>query len=431
MIELLLLLILLTCLGLTAAWLAENPGSVTMHWLDYQVDTSFAFLFLLFLASGYVVGWGFLLLRGIFRAPQTFAHGKSLRHHRRALAELTHSVVALAAADVKTADIHTRKAEKLLGRTPLTLLLSAQVARQQGDDVRTQVLLEQMLEHKETEYLAARYLSESATKLQQLPRARELAERAGRLNPQGLSALLSLHIRMGEWQQAAILLGRAVRKGQLTRQELRHYQALLHTQQAIELLEEGMHGTALAAARRATVAQPGFAHAQQAYAQALIATGGGKKAVRQLLSWWKLYPSLILGDALRQAVALLPREKRLAVMRRLSAIKPDAYETHITVAQAAIHSGEWRMAHDALKKALGLGDTALACKLMAEVEQGEYADFDASARWLTRAAAAEAAPAWTCSGCGRTARSWSAHCISCHSFDSLEWKSRTLAYAGE
>jgi HemY protein len=285
-----------------------------------------------------------------------------------------------------------------------------------------------MLEHKETEYLDARYLSESATKQHQLPKARELAQRAQSLNPAGIPALLSLHIQLEEWQQGAIVVNRAVRKGQVSRQQQRHYNALLHTQHAIQLLDDGLIDTSLAVARRAIAAKSEFTPARQVYIRALLAHGQHAKANRQIMSWWKQTQNPLLAELFHAAIGPLTRDSRLKQVRKLAALRPDSYESHMAVAQVAISCGEWRMARDALKKALHNGDTALACKRMAEVEQGEYSDYDAAARWLTRSTTAAASPSWICTSCGTAATQWSSHCPRCESFDTLEWKARDISF---
>ncbi len=135
------------------------------------------------------------------------------------MAALTHGVAALAAGEAESAEAHTRKAEKLLGSTPLVLLLSAQIARSKGDDNKTRLLLEQMLGHSETEYLAARSLSDAASRQQLFSKALALAQQAHAVNAKGFSAVVSLHARLGQWQEALQAIEQALRKGQLTLSE--------------------------------------------------------------------------------------------------------------------------------------------------------------------------------------------------------------------
>jgi HemY protein len=230
MINLLLLIIFVTCLGIASAWVAENPGQVTMYWFDYRIDTSFAFLLLLAIATAFILAYFYIMVRKLIMAPGQISTARQLKKHRKGLTEITYSVAALASADIKHAERHTKKAERLLGQTPLTLLLSAQIARSQGDDTKSRALLESLLDHKETEYLAARSLSDFATKQQLFPKAVAMAERAHQINPKDTSAstaMVGLYIRLGQWQEAL----EAITKSRLKHGEKQHYRGLVHLKQ--------------------------------------------------------------------------------------------------------------------------------------------------------------------------------------------------------
>lgn len=431
MIHLILLLLFLTCIGIVAAWVAENPGTVTMTWFDYRIDTSLAFILLATLLTAAALTGLYILFHRVFHAPDALTRRKKARLQEKGLEELTHSIVALAAADTKAAETHTRKAEKLLGRTPLTLLLSAQVARTQGDDARTQLLLEQMLEHKETEYLAARYLSESANKQQHLPKARDMAQRAHALKPQGLEPLLSLHIRLKEWQQAANAVSKALRKGRITRAQLHRYKGIIFLQHAIDLMEQGQDEAALATARQAVKQLPSFLPATLILSRAYLTTQQHAKATSLLLAAWKKQPHLLLAEQFRNAIAPLTKEKQLKLARKFAKTHPDTYASHILLAQTHISAADWAAARNETKKALALQETAQACKLMAEIEMGEYADYDAQGRWLSRSVNALPESSWVCSSCGNGTKQWDSHCPNCNNFDTLAWKQRDLAYVGK
>lgn len=291
MIRFLLILALLTALGSGAAWLAGHPGNVTIHWFDRRVDTSFAFLLLVATVAACVLTYIVLLLHRLAQIPVHFSERRTLKHYQQGMIELTCSVAALAASDSKAAESHTRKAEKLLGRTPLTLLLSAQVARSRGDDEKTRLLLEQMLEHEETEYLAARSLSDSASKEHLFPKALELAKRAQAINTGATESLVSLHLRLGGWQEALAAISKAVRKGSLSRSEMRRLNGMVYLLQGRQLLELGQPESALYAAKLALKNRPDFAPAVSFAADAYAAAGKKRKAekLRQSLITNKIW----------------------------------------------------------------------------------------------------------------------------------------------
>jgi HemY protein len=59
---------------------------------------------------------------------------------------------------------------------------------------------------------------------------------------------------------------------------------------------------------------------------------------------------------------------------------------------------------------------------MAELEEGEKGDTDASRGWLKRAALAEPDAAWVCEHCGNVVAEWEPVCGRCQRFDSFTWK---------
>lgn len=429
MINLLLLLFFLTCVGLTASWIAENPGSVTIYWFDWRIDTSFAFLLVLAVVTAFTLAYLYILLRHIALAPEYFSRQRRISHYKKGLNELTYSVAALAAADMKEAASRTRRAEKLLGRTPLTLLLSAQIARSQGDDEKTRTLLAQMLEYRETEYLAARFLSDAAGKQQLFPKALALAQRASLLNPKGIVPLISLYVRLGEWHQAAGAIDKATRKGHLTRAEIRRYRGIIYLQEGLQLLEAGHTHGALTAAKRCLRAQPGFVPCVAFAAKAFAANAQMPKAIRLIYQAWKTQPHPLLTEALLSVIARESGEKQLKIVRKLASYHPESTESQLALGQIAIRQRDWVTARKALTGALEKEETVRTCQLLAEVEQGEYPDFDISSKWIARSAKAIADPTWVCSSCGKDTSQWEAHCHSCNNFDTLEWKRRDLAFA--
>jgi HemY protein len=361
MINLLLFLVAIACFGAAAAWMAENPGQVTMTWFDYRIDTSLAFLFTLTLLAALALALLYLLIRKIILIPSQFSERRNLKHYKRGLSELTYSVAALAASDVSSAETHTRKAEKLLGKTPITLLLSTQIARSRGDDIKTRTLLEQMLEHEETEYLAARYLSDAASKQQYFPRALSLAQRAYELSPKdptAISTIISLQLRLGQWQEALRAIDKAYRKRTYaTRGDMKRHKGLVHLKQGMNMMDAGHAETALQHARAALGFLPGYAPAAIFAAKVFSANGKQSKAVKTIQQAWKLSPNPQLENELRILIVSLPREKQQRLLQKL--------------------------------KESGVAETGTV---------------------------------WKCQSCGHTTENWDVYCPSCSAFDSLEWK---------
>jgi HemY protein len=429
MLNLLLLLTFLTCLGITAGWLAENPGNVTIFWFDYRIDTSFSFLLAVALVLTALLSYALVILRRVILAPGAFAERRGLKQHRRGLTEITYSVAALACADIKAAEAHTRKAEALLGRTPLTLLLSAQIARSQGDDARTRLLLDQMLDYKETEYIAARSLSDAATKQEIFPEALHMAQRAHALNPKEIKTLLGLHLRLGQWQEALAAIIKSTKKGSISRAEARHYRSLVYITQGQQLLETEQLDAAVKAASLCMKETPDYLPAILFAARAYTLANEERKAGKLITHAWKHSPHPELASLFILLNAKLPKDAQIRQMEKLIACNPDSIESGLALTQAAIHNKLWDMAYNTLQKVIIREESVRACHLMATIEQGISSDPNAGGKWFTRSQVAQPNPEWVCNSCGQASEQWHVHCPSCNDMDSLEWKKRQVKFA--
>ena len=287
-----------------------------------------------------------------------------------------------------------------------------------------------MLDHKETEYLAARSLSETANRQHMFPKALALARRAHKLNPKGIAPLLSLHLRLGEWQQAMQAIRISARKGQITRGEIRHYQAIVLLKEGTQMLSRHHPQAALVAARKCLKLESHFAPCVAFAAEAYAACGNESKAIRVIYHAWKVAPHERLAEALRSIIGKYPKEKQLKITRKLAALNPQSNESDLTLAQTAMATRDWVLARRTLTAALEKRETVRTCQMLAALEEAEYPDFDIGSKWIARSATAMADPAWVCGACGKATPQWDAHCPACEAFDSVEWKQREMAFVG-
>ncbi len=225
MIRFIIFLLFVAGVGFASVWLAENSGSVTMYWLDYRIDTSVVFVVL----AGFMLAiFAGIIIRILF-APARFWDRRKTAHLQQGITEITYSIAAIAASDLAAAEAHNRKAQSMLGRTPLTTLLSAQIAKSRGDEGGTQILLEKLLDYKETKYLAARSLSDSADVHNNLPKALALAQQAAEMNKRDTETaakVIDLQIRLKQWDAAL----ETIDKSRLPRREKRRLRELVKTQ---------------------------------------------------------------------------------------------------------------------------------------------------------------------------------------------------------
>lgn len=163
----------------------------------------------------------------------------------------------------------------------------------------------------------------------------------------------------------------------------------------------------------------------QLSARTSIALGKGEQAIKLIFSHWKSAAHPELAAILRLAMAKEPEARQLKLAEKLVSLLPEHPESQLALAETAIKHKAWAKARQALRAALSKQESMRACKLMAYVEQGEFADSSAAGRWLTRSSEAQPDAAWSCDRCGDRTDSWHTHCSHCGAFDSYVWKDQS------
>ena len=425
MIQALWFMVVLAALALAGVWLADNPGSVTVHWQGYRLDSSVALLLgavavVAVLAALAYRFW--IVLVGLPSAVGRWRHG---RRRRSGFEALTRGMVAVAAGDAEDAERQVKRAEGLLHDPPLTLLLSAQAAQLAGDEQAAEKFFKAMLARPETEFLGLRGLLTQGIKRHDWDEALALARRAYRLRPKSdwvTANLLDLQVRAGQWLDAEITLGEAVKHALVAPPRGRHQRAALLHEQSKEAETGGDGVKALKLAHRAHDQDSAFVPAAVRLARLLFADGKGPKAAQVIEKTWRREPHPDLFEVYRAA---RPAEDSLALARgvqRLAAANPGHRESHIALAEAALEARLWGEARSHLSAAAGDDPTARVCRLMARLEEEEHGDAARAREWLVRASVADPGLAWVCENCGNVAAEWTALCGKCEDFNRFAWR---------
>ena len=410
---------------LGAVWLAEQPGSVTAEFHGWRLDTSVGVLavaiaVLIMLAVG---GW--LLYRWIVGAPGSLLEGWFDSKRRRGYRELTRGLAAVAAGDGVEAQKHARKAEKLLDEPSLTLLLSAQAAQLAGDRVAANRAFTAMLEDQQMAFLGLRGLIAQALSDGDQAKALAFARRAFELRPQApwvVHSLFDMQAQLGEWKAAQDTLEAGVRRKVVPPDKGRALKAVLLVERSRAAERAGNFAAALALAREAFGLAPERIAVTQRLAELQVAAGDRKRALKTVARGWALAPHPDLAALYLKASGESDPLKRLGVVRRLAAQKPDDIESHLALAQGALDAGLWGEARRYLENAGGAHPSVRVCRLMAEVEDRAHGDQAKVHEWLARATTAPADRTWRCSACSAQHASWRSVCESCGAFGTLHWR---------
>jgi HemY protein len=369
-----------------AAWVARYPGTFTLEWQNYRIDSSVAVLAALVVAVALIAALAYRLVWSLRRVPYLWSRSRSEGRQRRGYEALSRGLVAVAAGDVDTARRQSRRAEALLDDRPLAMLLAAQAAQLEGDDQAAARFFAAMQHERPTAFLGVRGLLAQAIKRQDWTEALTLAERAHRLNPASdwvVSTLYDLQKRTGHWAEAESLLTQSVRLKLIAPSEAPRERAMLLLRQS----EAAGGREALRLARRAVRADPAFAPASVRLAKLLVAGGRLRRAAAVIERAWERSPDAALAEVYYQARQCDDALKKVRAAQKLAARNPNDAESRITVAVAALEARLWGEARSMLEPIAGDNASARVCRLMAELEEAEHGDLARARTWLMRATA--------------------------------------------
>jgi HemY protein len=144
-----------------AAWFANHPGDVVIHWMGYEAQTSVGVLITgtaLFALIAYIV---IGIARAVWHSPAALGRMRKARRRQRRLSYVMRGFSAVAIGDAEGARKALRAidGDDLSGLRPL---LSAQIAELAHDDKASEAAYRELIKRPDTEFLGLRGLYETA-----------------------------------------------------------------------------------------------------------------------------------------------------------------------------------------------------------------------------------------------------------------------------
>jgi HemY protein len=389
---------------LAAAWglslLADSPGTLSIDWEGYKVDTSVFHAVIILAAVTGVILFVWALLRQILTSPATMNRFLVKRRQRRGLDAISSGMIATGAGDRSTATRYAIQARKTLPNEPLTHLLRAQAAQLAGDRATARRIYESMLSAPDTEQLGLRGLFLEASEVGEPEAARQFAERALKLNSKldwPALALFDAQCKASDWAGALDTLAIATRNGQIDKTLANRRRAVLLTAQALTL-EDSDPEKSLNLAMDAHGIAPSLVPAAAVAGRLLASRGHTARAARVLQKTWAVAPHPDLAAAYAYARPGDSTQDRMGRIRQLSSVNPDSIETPIAIAATAVDARFYDEAREALKPLLGERLTRRVARLMARIEGEQHGDKGGVREWLMRSGAAAPDPVWIADG---------------------------------
>lgn len=380
MIRAILFLVILVILSIAAAWVADNPGTVTVQWQGFRIDSSVAVALAALLVLIIVVLLAAKLIGALLRGPGGIRQFFVDRRKRHGFEAMTEGLVAAAAGDARTARKLAKRSQKLMKDEPLTLVLSAQAAQLTDDRDAAARYFTEMLEHEKTEFLGLRGLLAQVMRDGNWPRALELARRANNLKPGTrwvVNTLFDLQTRMGEWAEADATVQAAERYNLLDRGEARRRRAVVKTEAARAQGQAGQFEDGLREAREAIKLAPDLTAAAIVAAQLALEAGHQRRARKLIEDAWGRSPHPELAALYARAAGSAPLD-RVKQLEQLVKIAPDSAESHLAMAEAALAAEIFGVARSHLDKAEERGASRRLYRLKAMLTERDNGDIEAA-----------------------------------------------------
>ncbi len=407
-------------------WLADRPGTAQIAWRDYVIDTSAAVLAFLVAALAYAAVLLHRLWRFLWDGPRFWKLNRTIGRMKEGQAEISKGFAALASGHATEAGKAAVKARKLLGETALTRLIQAQAAQLAGDHATAKTLFEAMTNDPDASMIGFRGLLVTALRRGDYDEAARIVARVEQTKkdvPWLHLVRFEMGARLQNWKLAEAAMEKARKAKALPREKADHQIAALLLAEAKAFLRESETRKALERAERARKLAPRWLPAFLILAEAQIADGHERAALRTVERAWgeQPHPQLVpLAQWASRSSKAIEGYKQIEKMTRRTRDNP----VSLTVlAEAALKADLWGEARRFLMSVIGKGGaTQMTYQLLARLERREKGDETAAAAWLAKAMTASPDRQWLCSSCGAAHDYWETICESCGAFDRLEWE---------
>ena len=402
MIRILIFLLVVFCLGLGFAWLADRPGDlvITFSGYQYQVTLMVAAVAGVAVVATAMIAWW--VIKSIWNSPRTVNRYFRARRRDRGYQSLSTGLIAAGSGDNGLARKMRKQVSGLLNadQEPLLHLLDAQTMLLEGKHEDARIKFEQMLDDPETKLLGLRGLYLEAQRLGERDAARHYAEQAAESAPQLIwasNAAIETRTAERNWEGALKLLDGQLSTKQISRDEADRRRAVLLTAKSMDTLDADP-SQSRNVALEAHKLLPDFVPAATAAGRALYRLNEIRKGSKILETVWKKSPHPEIAEIYVHARSGDSTHDRLKRARRLQSLKKNHVESALAVARAANDAGEFTMAREALETAIKLEPRESAYLLLADIEENETGDQGRVRHWLSKAVRAPRDPAWTANG---------------------------------
>jgi HemY protein len=414
-------------LVVAAVWVADRPGTIDIHWMEYDVTVQVGFVLLCGLAFLVMTLSIHSLLLFVTGFGGHWRHRRAGKRAQRGLKALALGYSAAAAGDAKIASYQAHRARLLLpDDRGLAALLESQAARLRGDTEAARLAYEELLANGDTALLGLRGLIGAAAGAGDLQGALNYARQALQVNPKSpwaVRTVYALEARSAAWDDAWRTLRAAEKRDLFPPDKISSDRAAMHVAQADEAERANRTGDMVAHLRKALKIDAGFVPAAVRLARFDLSRKRRREAAALLEKAWKANPHPELAEIWAEAA---PGNKpydvssRLRWFEKLVSLRPDSAESQLAAAYIAGEDRLWTEARQYLVAAERIQPSARLYRLWAACEDAQ-GHFNEERRFADLAASAPPDKVWVCRESGRIYEQWSAIAEPHGSFNTIVW----------
>ena len=408
----------------SAAWLADHPGSVSIEFQSYAVDTSFAALTLMLVLLAVLSGLLVWFIGWVRRDMPVFGSNQIIKRQSRGFKLLNQSLVALSSGDHGRARSLIEQAEVLLPPQPMVHLIAAEAATRAGDHVAASKRYAALEDTDDGRLLGLRGLLMEARRTGHESEALRLARVAfeeNRKSPWVLKTLFALEVAAGNWREAEAALDKVAREKLLSADEVSRHRGALAYAEATELKLKGEKTLARKGLKKAIAARPDFMPAVVSLARLELSEGNGKAAHRVISDAWAKGPHPALASAFKELDTTESTADWLKRVRGLIKTTREHPQSKLILVDAMMDAGEYDAVRPILDDLLKEAPSRAAWQYrlaLAHVLKENPDPIETALKHASDDAR------WRCNNCGHEPKGWSPLCTSCQSFDTLDWSSK-------
>jgi HemY protein len=398
MVRILVFLFVIAVAALGLGLLLEQPGSLSLTWFGYHIDTS-PVVGLSVVSLCAIAIWS--LVRFLFSIPGFVYLTARARKRARGHQALTRGILAAGVGDTRKAQRASQEAKKLLPHEPLTLLLEAQAAQLAGDRTSAERVFRTMIERPDTKLLGLRGLHAECLRQGDHDIAHQIALEAQKLVPLAWSgqAVFDRYTAQNDWEAARLCVEQNIRAKIVDPVAANRQKAVLDTALAMEC-ELTDPERAIKLLRAAVKKAPDLIPATALLGRLLSRKGELRSGSKLIEAAYAKSPHPDLAQAYVDMRLGDSSGDRLSRAKTLARCAPDDPESAIMIAQAALGARDFVTARAAMTPLIAEGQrpTARMCLIMAELEQREHDAQGLVREWLSRGSRAPRDAVWVADG---------------------------------